>query len=127
LIYPATDLSRSTPSRMKFSEGYLLETKMMDWFSRHYCGNGDATDPRISPLRHAQLDNSPPTLMVTAGLDPLCDEGIEYAAALHKVGVRVDHLHCPDMPHGFLSMPLALPYALAATDRIADYLRAFLA
>ncbi len=126
LIYPVTDLSRSAPSRVKFSEGYLLDAKMMNWFSRHYIGEGNAADPRISPLRHAQLDKSPPTLMVTAGLDPLCDEGIKYAAALHKAGVRVDHLHCPDMLHGFLSMPLALPHALVATNRIADYLRDFL-
>ncbi len=125
LIYPVTDLSRNSPSRMKFSEGYLLDAKMMDWFSRHYLGDGNAADPRISPLRHAHLNKSPPTLMVTAGLDPLCDEGIEYAATLHKTGVRVDHLHCPNMLHGFLSMPLALPPALAATDHIANYLRAF--
>lgn len=123
LIYPATDLSRTTPSRMKFAEGYLLDAEMMDWFSHHYIGDGDATDPQISPLRHAQLEMSPPTLMVTAGLDPLQDEGVEYAAALNQVGVRVDHLHCPDMLHGFLSMPLALPQALTATNHIADYIR----
>ena len=127
LIYPVTDLSRTAPSRMKFSEGYLLDAKMMSWFSRHYVGDGDAADPRISPIRHTQLDKSPPTLMVTAGLDPLRDEGIEYATALHKAGVQIDHLHCPDMLHGFLGMPLALPTALVITDRIADYLRAFFA
>jgi len=123
LIYPATDLSRTAPSRTKFAEGYLLDAEMMDWFSHHYIGDGDATDPQISPMRHAQLEMSPPTLMVTAGLDPLRDEGIEYAAALNQVGVRVDHLHCPDMLHGFLSMPLALPQALTATNDIADYIR----
>ena len=124
LIYPVTDLSRAAPSRVKFSEGYLLDAKMMDWFSRHYLGDGDAADPRVSPLRHEKLGKSPTTLMVTAGLDLLCDEGIAYAAALHEAGVPVDHLHYADMLHGFLSMPLALPQAIEATDRIADYVRA---
>jgi acetyl esterase len=102
LIYPATDLSRTAPSRARFAEGYLLDEKMMDWFFRHYlAGGGDAADPRISPARHQRLGDSPPTLMVTAGLDPLCDEGIAYAAALHESGVTcctaslACRWHCP--------------------------------
>ena len=123
LIYPATDFSHNTGSRETYGQGYLLDSSLMAWFSRLYLGKLDPSDPRASILAHRSLAKSPSTLLVTAGLDPLSDEGVAYGSKLQNAGVGVDHLHCADLLHGFLSMPLALPKAIMVTQQISDYVR----
>ena len=123
LIYPATDFSHSTGSRLTYGQGHLLDSSLMEWFSRLYLGELDPSDPRASILTHRGLAMSPSTLLVTAGLDPLFDEGVAYGCKLQNAGVGVDHLHCADLLHGFLSMPLALPKAIMVTQQISDYVR----
>lgn len=123
LIYPVTDLAGNFPSRNKFAEGYLLDKSLMDWFSKLYLNNSHPKDPKASPIYNPKIRRGPKTLMVTAGLDPLRDEGIAYANSLHKAGNEVEHLHCEDMLHGFLSMPLALPEAIAITDVASAHIR----
>jgi acetyl esterase/lipase len=101
LIYPIVDFTAQTRSRTLFAEGFFLTKHDMDWFENHYLGGSEIepTDPIASPLLAADLSNLPPALVVTAGFDPLRDEGDEYAAALRAAGVPVDHRQLGTMTH----------------------------
>jgi acetyl esterase len=111
LIYPSTDPSAQTPSRQLNGQGYFLTEEAMRWFGAQYFGSeGDATHPYAAPLR-ADLTGLPPAHVVTAGCDPLCDEGRAYAAKLAEAGVPVTEAHFPGMFHGFLGLGELLPDA----------------
>jgi acetyl esterase len=106
LLYPVLDLSTETRSRILFSEGFFLSKGDRDWFEDLYLsGSGCAADdPRVSPLKAADLSGLAPALVVTAGFDPLRDEGNEYADALRSAGVVVDHRQFDALTHGFASI-----------------------
>ncbi len=87
LIYPAVDASQRRRSYDLFGEGFFLTDTLMEWYAGHFLGPGaDPTDPRRSPLLAADLSGLAPALVVTAGFDPLRDEGEAYAAALAAAG-----------------------------------------
>ena len=102
LLYPATDFSRDYPSQEKFN-GYLLTREDMEYFESSYlAGEGDKRNIYLSPMLADDLADLPPALVVTAGYDPLHDEGKAYAERLVDAGVKVDY-HCfEDMIHAFL-------------------------
>ena len=108
LVYPVTDVGFDTASYDENGEGYFLTTAAMRWFTDHYLSGdeGDRSDPRVAPLRASDeaLRHSPPTLVVTAGYDPLRDEGAAYADRLGEVGVVTSHVHFPGQFHGFFSL-----------------------
>jgi acetyl esterase len=106
LLYPVLDLSRETPSRILFSEGFFLTKHDRDWFTDLYLDGSDlaADDARVSPLNAADLSGLAPALVLTAGFDPLRDEGNEYAEALRSAGVVVDHRQFDGLTHGFASI-----------------------
>jgi acetyl esterase len=121
LIYPVTQSVCSTPSREKFSDGYFLTKESMDWFDGHYLPKGvDRTDPRISPLLHPAPKNLAPGLVITAGFDPLLDEGRDYAEALVKAGVACRYVEYADQIHGFVSF---CNFSSVAEKAIADAAR----
>jgi acetyl esterase len=106
LLYPVLDLSAKTRSRTLFSDGFFL-SKLEE--NRHldlYLGGTGlaADDARVSPLKAADLSGLAPALVVTAGFDPLRDEGNEYAVALRSAGVTVDHRQFDALTHGFASI-----------------------
>ena len=106
LIYPAVDVFGDYTSRQENAHGYLLEEATMRWFFTHYTdavAGLEPDDPRLSPL-HGDLAGLPPTVLVTAGFDPLRDEGTAYAEALQRAGSQVAVLHYDDLVHGFLDM-----------------------
>ncbi|MET0700494.1 MAG: alpha/beta hydrolase [Mycobacterium sp.] len=105
LNYPVIDFAAQTRSRTLFASGFLLTQDNMDYFRRQYLdGSGvDALDPRVSPLLAADLAGLPPAVVVTAGFDPLRDEGNHYAAALAAAGVEVDLREQPAMIHAFVN------------------------
>ncbi len=117
LVYPATDVSGDYASRTENAEGYFLDLPTMAWFMEHYAADAVAHgDPRISPLRHPNLADLPPAVIVTAEYDPLRDEGEAYAARLSEAGVQVEVRRFDGMIHGFFDMGLYSPGAQAAVD-----------
>src|SRR3989442_210692 len=104
LLYPVTDLGAETRSYTDFADGYMLTRDSMRWFAAQYlAGKDEAMDWRVSPLRAATLAGLPPALIVTAGFDPLRDEGEKYARRLRDAGVRVDYACYGGMLHGFVA------------------------
>ncbi|MFW6066808.1 MAG: alpha/beta hydrolase fold domain-containing protein [Myxococcota bacterium] len=128
LIYPGTDLTRACPSHRTFAEGYYLDQETMDWFLDHYLADpAQARDPRCSPLFEPDLSKLPPAHVITAGFDPLRDEGEAYAHKLEQAGVAVD-LRCEEaLIHGFANMNGIIDAADAACRsvgrRLGDALR----
>jgi acetyl esterase len=106
LLYPLLDLSAKTRSRTLFSDGFFLskleEERHVDMYLD---GTGlAADDARVSPLKAADLSGLAPALVVTAGFDPLRDEGNEYAGALRSAGVKVDHRQFDALTHSFAGL-----------------------
>lgn len=124
LIYPVTDMSEKTRSYHLFRDGFFLTSEQMDWFGSHYLEPGaDPTDPRVSPLLTPSLEGLPSAHVVTAGFDPLRDEGEAYAARLRDAGVPVTLRRHPDLIHGFINMMGTGRSARAATVEMAGVLR----
>jgi acetyl esterase len=122
LIYPRTDFTAKTRSLSLFAEGFLLTKADMDWFEAEYLGGSgiEPTDPRVSPLLAETLSGLPPALIVTAGFDPLRDEGDRYAAALRDAGTPVDLRSIGSLTHGFANLfPLGGGSAVATTELIS--------
>ena len=125
LIYPATDSSRKSTSRKAFGDGYGLTTELMDWFWAAYSPKGtDQTDIRLSPLLAKTLAGLPPALVLTAGYDPLRDEGRAYADRLIDAGVKTTYVNYPGTIHGFFSMTRFLQQGFTANDEAAAVLAA---
>ncbi|HWD07214.1 MAG TPA: alpha/beta hydrolase [Amycolatopsis sp.] len=104
LIYPAVDFTVRRRSREIFGEGLFLTDASMNWFEGHYLPDGtDKADPRLSPLLAADHSGLPPAFVMTAGFDPLRDEGEAYAQKLRAAGVPVALSRQPDLIHGFLN------------------------
>ena len=106
LYYPGTDKTCSFASHRELGEGYRLTSDLIDYFMKHYfSAGGDDRDPRASLLYAEDLSGLPPVLLVTAGYDPLKDEGRAYAEKLQAAGNDARLSHYPGMLHGFISMP----------------------
>ncbi|HEY9163805.1 MAG TPA: alpha/beta hydrolase, partial [Magnetovibrio sp.] len=112
LIYPMLDLRLNQPSVQSFGEGYRLTADILRWFVTCYVPEMDrVSDPLISPLLAPDLSSLPASLVLTAGFDPLRDEGLAYAAALRQAGVTCETMDYGDMIHGFCNMPGSLQQA----------------
>lgn len=116
LIYPMTDSTMSKPSLDRHADGYLLTKSLITWFRSHYFHDTD--DRRAaSPLFWTDLPRVP-AIVITAGFDPLVDEGDAYAAALSSAGVRVVHRRYPSLVHSFLSLSGGVKAGRAAIDEL---------
>jgi acetyl esterase len=124
LIYPATDFSMTHPSHREPETSILLTHSVIRWFCNHYLGGADINDWRASPARAKTLAGLPPAYVLTAGADPLRDEGDEYAKRLKEAGVAVTYRHFPGQFHGFFTMGKLLAQANVAAGEIAAWLRA---
>jgi acetyl esterase len=124
LIYPVTNHDLDTPSYHENASGYLLTREGMRWFWRHYLARDEqGKEPHASPLRAGSLGGLPPALVITAGCDPLRDEGEAYAARLREAGVPVTLTRYEGIFHGFIRMTRLHDKARAALDEIAGSLR----
>jgi acetyl esterase len=126
LIYPATDSSQESGSRKSFAEGYFLTKGLMDWFWKAYVPAGtDLADLRLSPLLAKDFTGLPPAFVLTAGYDPLRDEGRAYADRLIDAGVKTTYVNYPGTIHGFFSLTRFLKQGLKANDEAAAVMGAF--
>ena len=123
-IYPVADDISQHRSFADFAEGFLLTGAAMAWFSAQYAG--DPGDPRHTPMV-GDCSNTPPTVLCTAGLDPLRDSGRNYAAHLIQNGTDVAYLEFPGTIHGFMTLRKAIPggqkdlaHFLGAIDAMLD-------
>lgn len=124
LIYPATDFSMSHPSHNEPETDALLTHSVIRWFRDHYLNSAaDSEDWRASPARVKQLSDLPPAIVLTAGADPLRDEGDEFARRLSDAGVPVMHRAYPGQFHGFITMGKLLPKANDALREIGNWLK----
>jgi acetyl esterase len=121
LIYPVTQWKADTGSMSSFAEGYFLERKTMHWFFDQYASGADANDWRLSPLAAPDVSGLPRAYVVTAGFDPLRDEGKAYADKLNRAGVAAVYIDYPGMVHGFFNMSGVIP---TAREAIADAAKA---
>ena len=124
-MYPVTDYEFTSRSMVDNADGYLLTADMMRWFFGHYlAGDVDAAeDPRVSPARADDLTDLPPAHVITAGYDPLRDQGNAYAAAMAAAGVPVELVEYEGMFHGFFNLGSVLDTAGVAVTRAAEALR----
>jgi acetyl esterase len=125
LVYPTTDMQSSLPSRtVHFVRGYVLSSADMDAFRDFYLQSQpiDPRDHRTSPLYTPDPAIAPPAVIVTAGFDPLRDEGRLYAEALQQAGVDVRFRQFSSLIHGFLHMTTVVPAARAAAVESAQML-----
>jgi acetyl esterase len=127
LIYPVTDFAARTRSHELFEQGFLLIREDMDWFTVQYAADADRQDPRLSIVRAPSLGAVPPALVVTAGFDPLRDEGEAYAARLREAGVPVVLRRFHGLIHGFLNLVGISRSSLDAVVEIGGAARALLA
>ena len=124
LLYPIADLSREYRSYREFSDGPVLDAPGMRWFRSHYLGrDGDASDPRASPLLASDLTGMPRAYIAIAAHDPLRDEGLAYAERLRAAGVPVTVALHRRQPHAFADFAGVIPTARAALLHAARWLR----
>ncbi len=126
LFYPVVDMTERRESRTLFAEGFFLTSKDMDWFSERYATEEQWADPRCSPLL-GELEGLPQAYVITAGFDPLRDEGELYAEALRDAGVPVVSRRFASLIHGFINMGTVNVPSNDALVEVAGGVRALLA
>jgi len=104
LVYPVVSSPfHEFDSVEENAEGYFLERETMEWFHEQYIqSNVHARNEYLAPLLVDDLSGVPPATVITAGFDPLRDEGNEYARRLEADGVDVVHREYESMVHGFV-------------------------
>jgi len=128
LLYPALDMRMGSASHRRFTADLLLTHGTMLWFRELYLrDSSQQLDWRASPCLSQHLELLPPTLMITAGYDPLCDEAYEFAAALRSRDIAVAHSHFDGQMHGFMTASKFIPEAQRAIAGIGEHLRQMLA
>lgn len=124
LICPVLDFGATSPSRDAFAENYLLDRTLLEADLADYLpGGADPADPRISPLRAADLAGLPAAIIHTAEFDPMRDEGNAYAERLAAAGVAVEHRCHDGMIHNFHAMGAVLPQGRRVLIEIGDQVR----
>ncbi len=128
LIYPSTDMRRVSASHQTNGQGYVLTADTIAYFQGHYTGDeAKYLDWRASPLLCDNLANLPPAFVMTAGYDPLRDEGLAYAQRLTEAGNRATHICFERQIHGFITMGRVIDEANAAVSICASELKRALA
>jgi acetyl esterase len=125
LLYPVIDYSADRRSNELFGEGFFLTNAEMDWYRGHYLPNPeDRLDPRASPILADDLAGVAPAFVLTAGFDPLRDEGEDYAARLRDAGVPTTLRREPDLMHAFANAVGLGGRVRAAMTEVAAAIRA---
>jgi acetyl esterase len=121
LIYPCLDIGREDGSMARFAEGYMLtKDAMFRYYDQYAPGREPRSDPLAAPLRAASVEGLPPTVISTAGFDPLLDEGRDYAGRLMAADVPTTYLPFPTLTHGWIDMASRVPAAFAARTHVLE-------
>lgn len=126
LWYPGVgqEEGKTASSMVEFAEGFILQKETMDWFEMHYGNGKDITgEAQYAIIRAKDCSNLPPALLLTAGFDPLQDDGKAYGHKMEDAGVAVNFIHFESTVHGFLTMGKAIPVAVEALNYSAARLR----
>jgi len=124
LVYPYVDVACESASMTTYADAFPLNRAMLDWFNDLYMGVGDSPgDVRISPLRTKDLSGLAPAVVITAGFDPLLDQGEAYARRLKEAGVPVAYRCYDSLAHGFTAFTGVIPCADVACREIAGLVR----
>ena len=124
LIYPATDMRAVAPSHTTNGQGYMLTNDSIAYYRGNYIAEqADWSDWRASPLLAPSHAGLPPALVMTAGFDPLRDEGLQYANALSAAGVPTQYVCFERQIHGFITMGRVIEEAHTAVGLCGAALR----
>lgn len=124
LVYPPLDHRAATPSMREPVELPFFGPEDVAWCWSHYLADpADGESASASPLRAGDFRGLPPALVITAGFDPLRDEGELYAARLREDGVPTELVRFDGVMHGFFSLPDELDAAVEAQELAASALR----
>ena len=126
LVYPVVSPALDTPSARENATGYALETEGMRWYWSQYLPDGSSGEqPDDVPVDLLQLDLAglPPALLLTAGFDPLRDEGLALADALEAAGVDVERVAFDGQVHGFFRTDAVIGESAAARSVVGEFLR----
>ena len=121
LIYPMTDPTCNSKSQNDFSDGFFLSQKAMIWFWEQLMDSSkNLTDPAFNLTVDPNV-KLPKTLIITAGFDPLSDEGESYARLLDSSDNEVQQIHYPHLIHGFVNMTALKAAKEATRDLLKTY------
>ncbi len=124
LVYPIADVRGGTRSREYFRDGYFLTARAIDFYVSQYIPDtSQHTDPRASPILARDLSGLPPALVVTAGFDPLRDEGRDYAEKMRAAGVDVTSICAQGSMHGFFNTSGVLRESASVFDLVVAHLQ----
>jgi acetyl esterase/lipase len=124
LICPILDAAGDCQSLFTFCDSWPLSRESFAWTLGQYLGPGDdPCDPRISPFRARDVSGLAPAVIVTAGFDPVADQGELYARKLRAAGVPVIYRCYDHLPHGFPAFARVAPSAQTACSEIGGLLR----
>jgi acetyl esterase len=124
LVYPKTDYSDGGARFLDFPQDFRFNRNLLEFFARNYLrSQADRSDWRCSPLLADDHTRLPPALIITAGFDPLAEEGEDYALRLARSGVPVTLKRFPGQVHGFLGWGRVVPEASLAIEDICRFLK----
>jgi len=124
LIFPLTDFRMRAPSLARNPTTPSLGTSMIAWCRDQYLRDtSDIADPNASPFLQPDLRGCAPAFVITAEMDPLCDDGEAYAQRLVEAGVLVTMRRYLGMPHGLVGLPIEIPKVREMYEDIAHVLR----
>jgi acetyl esterase len=127
LLYPTVDRLVAWRSLELFRDDFFLTAGDIAWCTKHYVGAHEMDAPLSSPLLNEDLAGLSPTFLVTAGFDPLRDEGEAYGRALRRAGVQARCYRAPDMLHGFIKSTGVSPACRTTYRDVVEQFRQFLA
>ncbi|HMJ75527.1 MAG TPA: alpha/beta hydrolase [Iamia sp.] len=125
LEVPGLDLALGSPSVQENAVGFGLTAEALDEYAGRYAGTADRSDPLVSPLLASDLAGLPPTVVLTADLDPVRDDGERFVSRLHEAGVPAVALRVLNHPHGTWVIPVSLAWGVVEAMRTATFQAAF--
>ena len=114
-LFPLASDARGSSSLEQFDDGYILTKAAVEFFDAAYAP--DRSDPRAMPIL-GDHSNAPPTVLVTASLDPIRDSGRDYAKALADAGRDFVFLEMKGVTHSFTNLRQAVPSTQDDLERV---------